>query len=388
MGSLSCQKDLFDLDPEIHYLNAAYMSPNLRAVEEAGIKGIRRKSKPYLLHPEDFFTEVDAVRKQFAMLVETEAWERVALLPSVSYGLAQVVQNIPVKPQGNIILLSEQFPSNYYSWLRLAEKYDLELRIIKPGQDLFSRSEALNHAILKAIDDKTLAVACAPVHWAHGLRLDLDAIRAKTLAHQAWLVLDGTQSIGAMPFSVNRIQPDALIVGGYKWLLGPYSLGMAYYGPALDEGIPIEEAWINRKASDRFERLVDYQPEYRPYAGRYQVGEASNFALLPMLRAALDQLLDWGVYAIQSYCGQLIKEPYQALERLGVQIEPEISRASHLTGLYVPDDRFDRERLQSLFREHHVYVSNRGAFVRVAPHVYNTSEDLDALVYCFQKACR
>ena len=386
MATLPCQKSLFDLDEGVHYLNDAYMTPNLKSVTAAGIAGVKRKAKPYLLSPEDFFSDVDEVRKLYATLIETDNWQRIALIPSVSYGLAPVIKNVPVKSKGNLVLLSEQFPSNVYAWHRLAREYDLQIRTVQPGQDLFSRYEALNNAVINAIDDQTVAVACAPVHWAHGLKLDLDAIRAKTLRHNAWLVIDGTQAIGALPFSINRIQPDALIIGAYKWLLGPYSLGLAYYGPAMDQGIPVEEGCMNRQDSEIFERLLDYQPENRPYAGRDQVGEVSNFALVPMLKAALLQLLDWGVYSVQQYCQTLIRNPYRELEELGVIIEPEASRAGHLTGLFIPENGFDRAKLTAVLRQRQVYVSNRGSFVRVAPHVYNTPEDLDQLVASIREA--
>jgi selenocysteine lyase/cysteine desulfurase len=106
-------------------------------------------------------------------------------------------------------------------------------------------------------------------------------------------VVDGTQSVGALPFDVRRVRPDALIVASYKWMMGPYSLGLAYYGERFDGGVPLEETWMGRKGSEDFSALVDYVDDYQPGALRYDVGERSNFALMPMLTAALELLLAW-----------------------------------------------------------------------------------------------
>ena len=87
-----------------------------------------------------------------------------------------------------------------------------------------------------------------------------------------------------------------------KWLMGPYGIGVAYYGAAFNNGLPIEQNWINRKGSEDFARLVNYKKEYQPGAMRYSVGEQSNFILVPMLLKSLMQLNAWGVSNTQSYC--------------------------------------------------------------------------------------
>ncbi|MEQ9007935.1 MAG: aminotransferase, partial [Ekhidna sp.] len=111
-----------------------------------------------------------------------------------------------------------------------------------------------------------------------------------------------------LPYSVKEIRPDALICAGYKWLMGPYSIGLAYYGAAFDGGEPIEENWINRLNSEDFSNLVNYQPEYQEMALRYEVGEHSNFILVPMLHQAIRQILNWQPDNIQVYTQELLRE--------------------------------------------------------------------------------
>ena len=112
---MNCQKELFFLPENEHYLNCSYLSPLLRSVEEAGIKGIRGKRHPWNIKPNDFFEDADAVRREFASLIKADDPEQIALMPAVSYGIATVAKNLPMKKAGNIIIAGEQFPSNVYS---------------------------------------------------------------------------------------------------------------------------------------------------------------------------------------------------------------------------------------------------------------------------------
>jgi selenocysteine lyase/cysteine desulfurase len=195
----------------------------------------------------------------------------------------------------------------------------------------------------------------------------------------AWLAVDGTQSIGAMPFDWQRIRPDALLCAAYKWLMGPYSMGLACYGSAFNEGVPLEEAWMNRLDSNQFHRLTDYQPQYRPGAYRYNVGEHTHFTQMPMLEAALRQILDYQPEHIQTYCRDLMTEAIPELEALGYQLEPEAGRGHHLLGVWVPPHA-DPMLLSKALLARNVSVSARGRAIRVSPHVYNTPEDVAALV--------
>ena len=120
------------------------------------------------------------------------------------------------------------------------------------------------------------------------------------------MIVDATQSMGAYPFDQQIFQVDALIAAAYKFMMGPYAMGLAYYGPAFDQGQPIEENWINKEGSEVFEKLLDYTDEYKPGASRYSMGEQSQFIHVPMQIAATEQLLSWGVDQIQSYCASLV----------------------------------------------------------------------------------
>lgn len=378
---MKSQKDKFSLDKDVVYLNSSYMSPLLKCVEKAGIEGLKQKSAPYGIFPPDFFDPADKLKKLFAKLIDTDEHQRIACIPSVSYGIANVTNNIELSPGDEILILEDQFPSNYYSWKRLAEKYKAQIKIIAKPDAEEHTARIWNEDILEAISTKTKVVAMCQVHWADGTLFDLKAMREKTKQIGALLIIDGTQSVGVYPFSVKDIQPDALICATYKWLLGPYSFGFGYYGPYFDQGIPIEESWKNRLDSVKFDRLADYQDNYKEGAARYSMGEYGNFIAIPMLTESLTQILEWTPEAIQEYCHNITSEALAELQELGFKLEDEQYRCQHLIGIRIPDF-IDIDHMKATFKTHKIYVSFRGNYLRLAPHVYNTKEDFDRLVNC------
>ena len=380
---LDCQKDLFQLDDSVTYLNCAYMSPQLKSVEAAGRLAMAQKNKPWRITPEDFFQPVKLLNEVFAQLIHTSA-ERIAIIPAASYGIATAARNINMQPGQEVLMVEEQFPSNYYSWDRICQEQGGKIRLVD-APDSAQRSTAWNEAILAAITEKTAVVALGHVHWADGTLFDLEAIREACDRVGAYLIIDGTQSVGALPFDVTKIRPDALICGGYKWLMGPYSLGVAYYGPRFDEGIPLEENWINRHNSEAFSGLVNYEPRYQPGAARYSVGEHSNFFLVPQLTAAIQQINAWRPERIQEYCQHISAAAMADLQQLGCQIDQSPRVAHHLRGVRLPQG-IDANLLTQKLKDRNIYVSKRGNAIRIAPHLYNTEAELKCLVGAFMEA--
>jgi len=217
------------------------------------------------------------------------------------------------------------------------------------------------------------------VHWTDGTRFDLAAIGRRAREVGAALVVDGTQSVGAMPFDVEEIRPDLLVCASYKWLLGPYSLALCYLGERFDGGEPLEETWIARKGSEDFQGLVDYVDDYQPGAARFDVGERSNFILLPMQIAALDMLLEWTPEAVQRSTADLSRDMLAQAVELGYAVEDPAWRSSHLFGVRMPPG-LDLVAVKEALARRKISVSLRGQSLRVAPHLYNNAGDLEALL--------
>jgi len=376
---LSNQRKKFSIPSSSVYLNCSYMSPLLKDVEKAGIAGIKRKRNPGDISPANFFDQTEILRDEYAKLINVKESRRIVVIPSASYGLANVAKNLPSDPSCNIVVAADQFPSNVYPWRSLQNEKKIKVKTVSPPSVLADRGKIWNERILDAIDSSTRMVAMGNVHWADGTKFNLLEIRKRTRDVGALLVIDGSQSIGALGFDVNEIQPDALVAVGYKWMLGPYSIGLAYYGNYFDDGNPIEESWMNRRYSEDFAALVNYRDEYQPSALRYEVGEHSNFILVPMMLTSLKQINKWTPKNIQEYCAKITRKPIALLREAGFWIEDENYRAHHLFGMRAPKNA-DIEKMRLALQKNKISVSVRGDAIRVSPHLYNTENDLMKLV--------
>ncbi len=380
---MKCQKDQFNLPSSIHYINCATRGPFSKKVEAAGFQAIQNLTPQiHTLTPNDFFEPVWEVRSLFARLLNSAEPGRIAVVPSVSYAMSIVAKNLPAKAGlragQKILLLEGEFPSDVYAWERVAQQENLSIKTVDMPTTKQSGAD-WNTAILEAITPDIALVVCPHVHWMYGTLFDLEQISRRAKAVGAWLVVDTTQSVGALPFDVEKLRSDMVVSAGYKWLMGPYSLGLAYFGEAFDGGIPLEETWMARQNSQLFHKLTDYQSDYQPQAFRYNMGEQTNFTQMPMLKAALEQILEWNPAEIQAYCRTLFQEALPVLKQAGFKIEPEESRAAHLFGLRLPA-HINPMDLHKKLADRQVFVSVRGAGLRISPNVYNDAEDVQALL--------
>ncbi len=376
---LNCQKHLFSLPEDVAYLNCATMSPLSKSVAEAGLKGLWRKTQPHQITQADFFNDAEIVKASFSEVIKARDSDRIAIMPSVSYGMATVVKNLikkrRISSNQKVLIVSEEFPSDVYPWEELTEK-GVKLETVSAPETLLNRGKIWNQRLLEAIDENTLLLCISPTHWADGTRFDLDAIGQKCRQHNVFLVIDGTQHIGAYPFDIEIVKPDFLICAAYKWLLGPYSNALAYCSEFFDDGAPLEQTWIGRKNSHIFKDLVNYQAEYRPKAYRYNMGEFSDFIKLPMIYTALGHILEWEPARIQNYAQTLTESSIIKLKNAGYWIEDAEFRSSHLFGLRPPAS-VDLQRLQANLLAQKIYVSYRGSAIRVSVNLWNDETDIE-----------
>ena len=369
---MESQRHLFDIPEGVTYLNCAYLSPQLRSVSEAGRAAVARKSHPWEITPPDFFSEAEGARSVFASLVGGDA-DGVAIIPSVSYGIALAAKNLGFERGRSVIVLEEQFPSNVYEWRAMAEAAGGRVVTVPRPDDLDWTS-----ALLERVDDTTAVVAVPNCHWTDGTVVDLVEVGEAARSAGAALVVDAIQSLGARPFDVAAVKPDWLMTSVHKWMLGPYTIGFLWAAPERREGEPLERNWITRAGAEDFTALVQYADGFAPGARRYDMGERANFTNLPMAVTAMEQLLEWGVAEIESYIGDLTDLVASGAAELGWGVAPEERRARHMLGLRRPEGI--PEGLPERLKDAGVYVSVRGSSIRVSPHVYNTEADVSRLL--------
>lgn len=366
------QRSLFDLSDDVAYLNCAYMGPLPRAAREAGQAAMARKSRPWEIPPSDFFEPAETTRALFAKLIGAAAGD-VALVPSASYGLAVAAANVRLEPGEAILLLAEQFPSNVLVWREKAAEAGADIiTVARPENDDWTG------AVLERLEPRVKVLALPHCHWTDGGLLDLEEIAAAARRNGAAVVIDGTQSLGALPFDVAKIQPDFLAAAAYKWLLGPYSTGFLYVAPRHQEGKPIEHNWVVRAGAEDFTALVEYRDDFAPGARRFDQGERAGMQLLPVSIASLELLLGWGIENIQATLAEKTAAIAAGAAELGIKSAPRNRRAGHFAGLRftggIPGDLAEKLAAAK------VHVSVRGSSLRVTPHLYNTDEEADRLL--------
>jgi selenocysteine lyase/cysteine desulfurase len=368
----------FAITDAVTYLNSGSLGPRLHAVNAAGRAAIERMTAPWNVRPADWFADARALRALFAALIGASA-DCVALVPSVSYGIATAARNVPVAAGDNIVVIDQEYPSNFYSWQRLARERGAEIRTAAARGDA-----SLTDAILSLIDRRTAVVAVANCHWTNGALVDLARVGAAARRYDAALVVDASQSLGVYPCDVADVQPDFLVTVGYKWLLGPYGLGYLYVADRWHaNGAPLEESWLNREGGDNFAGLVDYTDAYLPGAQRFNQGESAQFYLLPMALAALTQIAQWTPARIQQHLSEWTSELSSRAATLGLDSMSRGQRVGHMIGLTAR--RALPSGLIDALRARHVYVGARGNNLRVSPHLHSTAADLERLVAALQE---
>ena len=371
---IKCQKHLFNLNTSEYYLNCAYKSPLLKNGELLAIQALKKERNPSYLKPFDYFNISEEIRTEFSKIINSNK-DEVAIMPSSSYGFANVFNNLKIN--GNkAITVENEFPSGYFSIKKWCSEKNIQLETIKRNN---LSAQDWNKKIINSIDSDTSVVIISSVHWMNGTKFDLKKIGEKCKNNNTFFIVDGTQSVGALSIDVKDFKIDALICAGYKWLFGPYSMALGYYSSKFNDGIPIEESWMNRTNAQDFSNLTEYDSKYKPMAGRYNVGETTNFILSPIMLNGLKQINSWGINNIESYCKKLSKIVISELSPLGIAFENENYFTYHLFSLGLPK-HLNLLTFKKILEKKKIRVSIRGANLRVSINVFNNERDIDKLV--------
>ncbi len=371
------QRDAFDLPDGVAYLNCAFMAPQLRRVSEVGIAAVQRKQRPWRIGPADFFDHLERLRGLFAQLIQGDA-EGVAVVPAASYAVSTAAANVSASGESRIVVLADQYPSNVYPWDDLARRSGASVVAVeRPDDGDWTR------AVVESIDERTVAVAVPNCHFMTGALIDVATIGEAARTVGATFVIDATQSLGVLPLDVNEVGADMVVAAGYKWLLGPYSVGYAWTAPHCRDWRPLEHHWAGREGSEDFAHLTSYTATFRPGARRFDGGEASNFVLLPMALAALETVAEWSVERVAATVEPLTAAVVNGAAAIGLPVQAE-PHARHIVGLRLPVGS-PAAVVQGL-AEAQVHVSLRGESLRISPYVFNTADDVERLLAALRRA--
>lgn len=375
MNVLPAQRHLFDIPDEVAYFNCAYYSPLLVESARRLHDGVDAKRHPWQITINDFFADAERIRELSAALFGGDA-EGYAVTPSASYGLStagRILENVLTK-EDHILVMEDEFPSVIFPLRRASQQTGAQIITVPTPPDGDWTS-----AILQLFDQQTKVVALSTCHWTNGAYINLQEIRRACDKVGAILILDATQSLGAVPFSMDEIRPDFLVAAAYKWLLCPYGFSLLYVAEKWRNERPLEETWIARENAMDFGNLATYSDIYMSGARRFEVGEKCVPTILPGAVAALEQIQAWGVQNISNTLQHVNRDIQHHLLGLDFQLRDAPLQCPHMIGAIVPEG-YKGDAVKEL-KERQIHISQRGRSLRFAPHMHINEYDMERLKF-------
>jgi selenocysteine lyase/cysteine desulfurase len=322
---------------------------------------------------------VETMRATAARLIGAEA-DEIALVRNTTSGIAMVAEGFPWEPGDNVVTLADEFPSNLFPWLHLADR-GVETRRVPTDNGRLDLDK-----LAAALDGRTRMVSVSWVGYTTGYRQDVAKICE--LAHErgALVFLDAIQGLGAFPIDVRQTPVDFLAADGHKWLLGPEGAGIAYIRREHLERIrPHSVGWNSVVPAADYSKA---ELKLKPTAARFE-GGSENMAGMLALGASFELLLELGPEHIATAVLDVTDQACHRLESIGATIISD-RRLDHRNGEQrsgiIAFEMPGREPMA--VRKHclaeKVVLSCRSGRLRISPHAYNDEDDLDRLVEALQ----
>lgn len=376
---LPSQRALFDMPREVCYLNAAAWGPLPLRSQEAGRIGVARKGRPWALDP-DFAAQQYARARAAAARLIGAAPEDVALIPSVSYGVATAAKLFAPPPGSRVLLLGDDHSSPVLEWLTRADAGGFTVETVARPAD-GDWTAALLEAIGRPGAAPPALASISSVHWSDGGAVDLERVAPALRGCGAALLVDATHSAGVTGLDVRGLDPDFLVFPTYKWVLGPYGRAFLYVARRHQDGVPLEQTAYGRRGVSAEQTTYLADTGFVAGARRFDMGERDHFVSLEMASIGMEMVAGWGAAAISERLAALTGRLAAGLAALGVTMPEARLRAPQILSLGFP--RGMPEGLMERLAAANVHVAARLGRMRISPHVYNDEEDVDRFVTTF-----
>ena len=378
---LPSQRDKFDLPRGVCYLNAAAWSPLPKAVQEAGHVGVARKGQPWKIDAAFYGQQYDRARRAAAALINADP-EDIALISSVSYGVAVAGKVLSVPAGSRVLLLQDDHTSPVLEWMTRAEEGGFTVETVRRPRD-GDWTQAVLAAIARAGTPPLAIASISSVHWSDGGVVDLGKVAPALRRAGAALLVDATHSAGVLDLDVRALDPDFVAFPTYKWLIGPYARAFLYVAKRHQGGILLEQTSSGRRAVRAEQKVYFADTNYVGDARRFDMGERDHFISMEMAAIGMEMMAQWGRAAIVERLAMLTGSLADRLRGVDADIPDARVRAPHILSLGflggMPPALVERLTAEN------VYAAPRLGRLRISPHVYNDEADVDRFVEVFRK---
>jgi selenocysteine lyase/cysteine desulfurase len=378
---LASQRDLFDIPRDICYLNSASYSPLPRRTQEAARAAVGRKGAPWTLDAAFANRQHERARAAAARLINADASD-VALISSVSYGVATVGKILSIPAGMRVLVLENDHSSPILEWQTRAASAGFTIETVRQPPD-GDWTSAVMAAIERPGAARLALASISSVHWSDGGLIDVAKVAAALKRQSALFLIDATHAVGVLAMDVKSLDPDFVIFPTYKWLIGPYGRAFIYMAKRHQNGIPLEQTGFGRRAVRSEAEVYFADVGYVPGARRFDMGERDHFISMEMAAIGMEMMAEWGAEAVVARLSMLNERIAEGLSGSKVRLMETRFRAPHILSLGFAGG-LPAGLVEGLAGEG-VYVAPRLSRMRISPHVFNDEEDADRFVAALKK---
>jgi selenocysteine lyase/cysteine desulfurase len=381
---LPSQRALFDMPRHICYLNSASYSPLPLRTQEAARAAVGRKGRPWTLEAGFANEQHERARSAAARLINADPAD-VALIPSISYGVATAAKVLTIARGTRVLVLENDHSSPVLEWQTRADAEGFTVETVRRPDD-GDWTSAVLAAIERPGAPPVSLASISSVHWSDGGLIDIEKVGATLRQRGATFLIDATHSTGVLTMDVGRLDPDFVIFPTYKWLLGPYGRAFLYIARRHQGGIPLEQTSFGRRDVRAENKAYFADASYLPNARRFDMGERDHFISMEMASIGMEMMAGWGSAAIVQRLQMLTERIADGVCGIGVSAPEPRVRAPHILSLGF-EGGMPTGLVASLASEG-VHVAARLGRMRISPHVFNDEADTDRFVAALTRRFR
>jgi len=360
------------------YLNLASQAPLPKFTLKAIQATMDAKKFPHQKPDSIFFEVPNRLRANLATLIGAHP-DEIALTTGASYGAMAVAYALTWKPGDEVLTSRGEFPLQYTTWKPMEEREGISVKIIAQQGKFLTADD-----VIAALAPRTRVVSISHVRFDDGSMLDVPRVAEACHKQGALLLLDASQSCGAVPMDVRKLGADFIVCAGYKWLLGAFGTGFFWIKRELLASVrPAPFYWMAVEGSGNFSKLDFSNPRPEESAKRWDAPEwASHFNFnLEALDASVEFVLRAGPETVLAHNQALIDSLFARLpvDRC-VAASPLDKNLRGAYGCFVARTPEKTAELYNKLRDERIFVSLRESKIRVSPYLYNTIQDIDRLV--------